>query len=474
MKAKTKVGKLLESKAVWDINDSRVKNRFRQGHPADIFLAHFQGLENQRHIYYLRGYSSKAYEPNFIPLWFYPLLCERVFMIIRVRDRNEYDFMQYCGLTFKQFVDLIKRGVVIPLVEDEFDYYSDDFSKLFKMLPEDKPPYRARIYEDMILGEGNRSFSRKVETITEQKMLKIKERGGYSPEKEREYSDLREGLFAPQSTAELPHWVTERMLWTEMNSRIDEDAKHKKLEEIERALLEDPLKAYQEAHLTHYLNAHEFYARGGFVALAQGVDNLLADKRIIPGSALPSQAPYQSLLFPYPDSSNPEEINKSLKILYEAIEGYLATQRQNMLAAIAKLHATPEFTKSMEGHFEENSQVLALRTDEFNSGLGKKVRERELRKKNWFLGRAAALTTISISAMLAQILLTSQAPGSTEVALHSPLLLYHIFDLVKRGRERRNFESTIENDLKEMRDKVPLIQHDAETPFIVVRCPNPR
>jgi hypothetical protein len=467
MKAKTKVGKILESNAVWDINDARVKNRFRKGYPADIFLEHFKGLEKQRHIYYLRGYSRKSYQPNFIPLWIYPLICERVFMIIRIRDRNEDDFMQYCGLTFKQFAALIKRDVVIPLVEDKFDSYSDNLLKLFKMIPEDKPPYRARIYEDMILGEGNFTFSKKVENITEQKIRKIKERGGYLPEKEREYYDLKEGLFAPQNIIDLPQWVTERMLWTEMNSQISEDDKRKKLEEIERALLEHPLKAYREAHLTHYVNVHEFYARGGFVALSRGVDRLLADKGIIPGSALPSQAPYQSLLFPYPERDKLTEINRSLKMLFEAIDGKLASQRQGVLAAIAQLHSTPRFFKSMEGTFKENSQILGLAVNEFNNGLEKLVRERELRKKIVSLGRAAALTTVSLPMILSQI---PQTHPLIEAELH--LFIHGIFDLVKTVKDFRNFESIIKSELKEMGNRVPLIQHDAETPFIVLGCPN--
>ena len=175
---KTKVGKLLESTAVWNVDDERVKNRFQKGHPSDIFLAHYKDLEKQRLIYYLRGYSQKDYQENFIPLWIYPLLFEKVFMIIRIRDRNKKDFKHYCGLNFKQFADLIKRGVVIPLIEDNFDAYSDDLSELFKMIPEDKPLYRSRIYEDMILVEGNFAFSKRVEDITQQNVQKIAKQVG--------------------------------------------------------------------------------------------------------------------------------------------------------------------------------------------------------------------------------------------------------------------------------------------------------
>lgn len=466
MKIETKVGKLLKSKTVWSVDDERVKNRFRRGYPLDIFLEHFKDLERQRHIYYLRGYSKKSYRENFIPLWIYPLLFEKVFMIIRTRDRNELDFWDYCGLTFKQFTSLIKRGVVIPLIEDNFDAYSDELLKLFKMIPDDKPPYRARIYEDMILGKKDFAFSDRVKDITEQNVRKIKERGGYSQEKEREYYELKEGLFAPEKITELPGWVAERYLWTYLNERINEDDKHKNLEKIERALVEHPLRAYQEAHLIHYTNVHEFYARDGFVALAQGVDRLLTDKGIIPGSALPSQAPPQSLLFPYPEKGTPTEVNKCLKMLFEAIDGNLAEQRQNVLTTIAKLRSTSKFFDSLQGCFEENSQTLGSAINEFNRGLERLIRKREWRGKILSLGRAGALTTLSIGMILSQLPILRETGGG--------LLMYEIFDLPKKVKELRSFEDNIVNELREMRNKVPLIQQDAETPFVVLGCPSPR
>lgn len=466
MKMETKVGKLLKTKAVWSVDDDRVKNRFRRGHPSDIFLEHFKGLERQRHIYYLRGYSKKSYKENFIPLWIYPLLFEKVFMIIRTQDRSELDFWNYCGLTFKQFTSLIKRGVVIPLIEDNFDAYSDRLLELFKMLPQDKPPYRARIYEDMILGKEDFAFTNRVKDITEQNVCKIKERGGYSQEKEGKYYTLKEGLFAPGNIVDLPSWVTERMLWTEMNTRIDEDDKHKWLERMESALLEDPLKAYQEAHLIHYTNVHEFYARGGFVALAEGVDHLLADKGIIPGSALPSQARPQSLLFPYPKRDNPTEVNKSLNMLFEAIDGSLAEQRQNVLSASAKLRSTPEFFKSLQKSFNKNSQTLDFAINKLNRDIEGLIRKRVRREKIVALGRAGVLTAISIPMILSQLPILREIGGG--------LLCYEIFDLSKKVKKFRNFEDTVISELKEMENKIPLIRQDAETPFIVLGCPNLR
>ncbi|MCL0104466.1 hypothetical protein M1O57_02590 [Dehalococcoidia bacterium] len=219
--------------------------------------------------YFRRG-DAHAYEGNFIPIWYYPVLFDKVIMFIRPADAaNERTLRGYCGVGFDGLLKLIEAGLVVPLIGNNLaEYNTDTFKHFIRRLPEDKPLMRAQLFEDAFYGE-NGEFQKRVDEKT-CKFAKILEEADASSREE--YDKAREVNPLIPEKENLPQFISERVQWQELFEL------NMNREKMEKSLCDkSPLEAYKIARTWHYTVVPKIYSRGGFTVLAKNDDIAFMD-----------------------------------------------------------------------------------------------------------------------------------------------------------------------------------------------------
>lgn len=475
---------LIKGKSIWDVK--QIETKFTRDDPRPLFRPHYRlgGL----HGYYRRG-DYDAYEQNFIPIWFYGIfLEEQIFWLRPCRDEKE--FFNYSGVTLKQLLRLIKLGLVVPLVADNFRAYpeKDEYVQFFRNLPEDKPLIRSHLFEDAYLkiAEGRdttfpiemKPFSEKFQSIV----------SSYSNQQKKQYTDFaKDRPLAPKDSKHpknpsknmeaLANWLAERALWQHLNNSEEN------VETIQRVAKSSPLEAYSETHKLHYFVVPKFYSRYGFSFMAEGgEDDFIASsiERLPIRSNFPSNGELLDLSFRYPVfrkrasyKKRAEEVEKSLDLLERVLkEGKLRDTRQKVMENVARLRNTKGFYENMESIHSESAQCLEDAISKFNceiqAYMDKHFKEElqielDRRQKRQKKHKAAsfAATGASIGGLLSGLL---PLAGAAAVA--------DIFFLVRGIREEERL-NVIRSELESIQKEAKLSHDWIDAPFIVIDYPNP-
>lgn len=249
---------------------------YEKGDPRSVFSPYYE--LGKRQTYYRRG-DGRAYRGNFIPIWFCPILFDKVIMYLPPCSKEE-DLFNYCGANLTQVLELIKADLLVPLVNNDLDSYQETvFGGFVRKLPADKPLIRAHLFEDGLLG-GDLEFQNRVAQRTERYEEIV---GETDAPLKSEYETARKENPLIKPLYELPWFIAERVEWQELLGL------NKNAEIMERTLRDQsPLIAYRTARTLHYIVIPKIYSRGGFTMLAYNDDVHFTDQT---GKALASAVP---------------------------------------------------------------------------------------------------------------------------------------------------------------------------------------
>lgn len=358
---------------VVDVEQISERGDFQEGDPISVFPKEY-GLDESLYGYYRRG-DDNAYEGNFIPIWMYSLFpyCNKTIIYIRP-DRTEEDFLNYCGIRPKELADLVLKGEVVPILDNNFDGYREDvFGDFFSLLKkEGKELIRGQLYEDMMMPKKLNKEANKGVFENE-----VKERA----KKYQKYiTDLPKGVIedynkehkkglAP-TLENIPHFIAERVCWQELAGHTEN------VKKIEEGLEgKDPLKAYINARFWHYVVVHDFYARNGIAWMAYEEDEKIKEENV--KIALNSTSEIESIEFSYPKSI--EDRKTPLRPLYKLIDDY---RKEGFVEELKKkgIIKSEEYYKNIPKRYEETVEKLKEVSKSWNETVKSYV-EKESKKE---------------------------------------------------------------------------------------------
>jgi hypothetical protein len=105
---------LVQEKTIFKIDQLEEKSD-----PRSIFLPYY--TLGELDTYYRRG-DTPAYTGNFIPVWLYPILLDKVIMYLPP-SRSGEEFTNYCGASLDQVLKLIKADLLVPMIGNSLEDY---------------------------------------------------------------------------------------------------------------------------------------------------------------------------------------------------------------------------------------------------------------------------------------------------------------------------------------------------------------
>lgn len=465
----TNIGDLIRAKSIYKVEE--IEKVFDAQAPRSVFKPCYD-LSSGLHCYYRRG-DYPAYSGNFIPLWVYALLLDKILLHLPVyrdstqnsTDRHLYD---YCGVTLDQLLELINNlDVVIPLVDDAIDDYGEGYRHFFETVPE-KSVIRARLFEDATLGQANFAFTNRVKII-EQSLQSFIE--SYSAEPKEEYNywgHYINPLIPPLD--KLPKFLAERIVWQQVARR------EASVQNIYIGISEGPLRAYEVARLSHYFVVPRFYSRKGFTAFATGEIQrtrkgyegpnriTLIDLAPFLRSSLPLSSKPFTLDFAFPETGTHQEVAESMRLVAELVHGELTEERHKLLRTMEQFCNVPTFYEKPLETFERNTREIFQAVDRFNKRLKKFAKDR----------KAMRLGVRVIAPTLSQVAINRMRTNLAKAEEARLGFLAAAFPFLKNSAaDKKGLPRLILQDLDELQSQLELEEREPDTPFIILEYPNP-